>query len=352
MTRVVLAAVGLSLAFQTYAFAQSSVQTTDVMRRSTTTQSESKFHGSLAELSTYVGTGSFYVSGYRNPYTALAFYARPTYDLGTRFKLSVNARLFLTTEVTAPDDENGRRFYAYDPWVWLSAQNLHTFERPKIRISGTFRTVWPLSPESRYQHMLFAVGAGASVNRKFDFGQSADPNRQWSLSVSWGFIFSKYLHTSHFRGDGPGDTAGCRAPAALPASGASAGGAPAASEGDRCGGPANTNFSFQQAFVTNLARGKWSAGATLLVINSFKYAFPTDVFTPDAAVSLGRSDQTWGILSLGYQVRPQIGVSIGLSSLQPALDSRYRYPRFPFFDFSGTNASNYTNVFVSVNGTL
>ena len=352
MTRVVLAAVGLSLAFQTSAFAQSSVQTTEVTRRSTTTQSESKFHGSLAELSTYVGTGSFYVSGYRNPYTALALYARPTYDLGTRFKLALNARIFLVTELTSPDDANGQRFYAYDPWFWLSAQNLHTFERSKIRVSGTVRTVLPLSPESRYQNMLFAVGAGGSLNRKFDFGQAADPAAQWSLNVSWGFIFSKYVQTSHFRGNGPADMGACRAPGSLPAYGSSSGGTPAASEGDQCGGPANTNFSLQQAFVANLSRGKWSAGATLLVINSFKYAFPGDVFTADPAVSLGRTDQTWGILSVGYQVRPRIGVSIGLSSLQPALDSRYRYLRFPFFDFSGANANNYTNVFASINGTL
>jgi len=352
MTRVLLVAVGLSLAFQTYASAQSSVQTTDVTRRSVTTQSEGKFHGSLAELSTYVGSGSFYVSGYRNPYTALAFYARPTYDLGTPLKLAVNARVFVTTELTAPDDANGQRFYVYDPWFWLSAQNLHTFERPKIRISGTLRTVLPLSPESRYQHMLFAVGAGASVNRKFDFGQAVDPAAQWSLSVSWGFLFSKYVHTSHFRGDGPRDMSPCRAPGSLPASGQTGGGTPGASESDQCGGPANTNFSLQQAFVTNLARGKWSVGATLLVINSFKYAFPADVYTADPAVSLGRSDQTWGIIAVGYQVRPRIGVSIGLSSLQPALDSRYRYPRFPFFDFSGASANNYTNVFASINGTL
>jgi hypothetical protein len=352
MIRACLAAVCLCLTVQTYAWGQASVQTTDVTRRTTPAASENKFHGSLAELSTYVGSGSFYVSGYRNPYTALALYARPSYDLGTRFKLTVNARLFITTELTAPDDENGRRVYVYDPWVWLSAQNLHTFERSKLRISGTLRTVWPVSPESRYANMLFAAGAGPSLNRKFEFGQSADPAAQWSLSVSWGFIFSKYLHTSHFRGDGPGDTTGCRAPSSLPASGASAGGAPAASDSDRCGGPANTNFALQQAFVANLARGKWSVGATLLVINTFKYAFPADVYTADAAATLGRSDQTWGIMTLGYQVRPQIGVAIGLSSLQPALDSRYRYPRFPFFDFSGANAHNYTNVFVSVNGTL
>ena len=61
---------------------------------------------------------------------------------------------------------------------------------------------------------------------------------------------------------------------------------------------------------------------------------------------------TWGILTVGYEVRPHLGVAVGISSQQPALDARYRYPRFPFFDFSGTNANNFTQVFAAVNGTL
>ena len=48
-----------------------------------------------------------------------------------------------------------------------------------------------------------------------------------------------------------------------------------------------------------------------------------------------------------------MGVSAGISSLQPALDSRYRYPRFPFFDLSGgANANNFTQFFVGVNGSI
>jgi hypothetical protein len=351
MTRACLAAACLVLAVQSVAWGQGTVQTTDVTRTASSPH-ESKFKGSLAELSTYIGSGSFYASGYYNRYAALAIYVRPTYDLGTRFKLSVNARLFVTTELTSPDDVNGRRLYLYDPWFWLSAQNLHTFERSKIRIGGTVRTVVPLSPESRYANMLLAAGAGFNVNRKFEFGQSPDPDKRWSLAVSWGFIFSKYLQTSHFRGSGPGDTTGCLAPDVVPASGVSAGGAPSASDADRCGGPANTNFALQDAFIANLARGKWSLGMTLLIINNFKYPFPNDVLTADNAAVVGRSDQTWGILSVGYQLRPRIGLSAGLSSLQPALDARYQYPRFPFYDFSGANANNFTSVFVSINGSL
>ena len=41
-----------------------------------------------------------------------------------------------------------------------------------------------------------------------------------------------------------------------------------------------------------------------------------------------------------------------IASLQPALDSRYRYPRFPWWDFSSGNFNNYSQVFFSVSGNL
>ena len=49
---------------------------------------QQRFAGSTAELSTYVGTGSLYTSGYRDPYVSNAFYLRPQYNLGTRYKFS------------------------------------------------------------------------------------------------------------------------------------------------------------------------------------------------------------------------------------------------------------------------
>jgi hypothetical protein len=311
-----------------------------------------KFEGSYAELSSYIGSGTFYVSGYSDPYVSLAIYAKPTYDLGTRYKLALRARLYVEEEFTKPDNPAGRHFYPYDPWVWLAADNLHTFERSKIRIGGIFRTILPLSYESRYQNMILAVGAGPTVNRDFEWGQVNDEARKWTLKLSYAFTFYKDFQTSHFRGSGPGDTTGCLAPSSQGAGGISAGGGPAAAAADRCGGPANTNVSLTDTFYAQLARGKLSLTMTLLIQNNFEYGFPADALQANQAVPTGRTDLTWGILSLGYQYRPHIGFSVGVSSIQPALDARFRYPRNPFFDLSGPVANNFTQVFLGMNGTL
>jgi len=45
-------------------------------------------------------------------------------------------------------------------------------------------------------------------------------------------------------------------------------------------------------------------------------------------------------------------LKVGISSFQPALDAESRNLRFPFFDFNGANANNYTQGFVSLTGTL
>ena len=320
----------------------------------TASDSDSKFRGSVLDASTYIGSGSFYTSGYRNRYASLALFARPSYQLGTRYKLSLNARIFLEQELTSPDNPNARRFYPYDPWVWLSAANLHTFERSKIRIGGVARAIVPLSPESRYQHMLLGAGVGFNVNRVFELGAVNDEARKWTLALTYGTVFVKYLQTSNFRGSGPSDNSFCSAPGSASTGGAAAaGGEPGASDADRCGGPANTNFALSHVFIAALSRGVWSFSATLLVSNTFKYAFPDDALTADNATLRGRSDTTWGILSASYHWRKNLGFSLGLSSLQPALDSRYRYPRFPFFDLSGgLNFNNFTQLFASVNGSI
>lgn len=313
-----------------------------------------RFSGSAAEVSSYIGSGTFYDSGYHDPYVSIAVFLRPTYDLGTRYKLALSGRIYFETELTEPDNPNGRHFYPYDPWLWLTAQNLHTFQRSKIRIGGVLRSIIPVSYESRYQHLIFGMGAGLNANRVFNLGHAAEKTRQWTLTVSLATLFYKYFHSSDFRGSGPGDTSGCRAPESAGLGGATASdGMPAVSASDRCGGPANPNFSFQNGGVVAVARGKLSLTTTLLVINTFSDEIPLDQYTSVNAVAQGRTDTTWGIVALGYQLRPHIGFSAGISSQQPALNARYSSPRFPFFDLSGgLNANNYTQLFVSVSGTL
>jgi hypothetical protein len=357
MTRACLAAVCLVLALQATAWGQAamqSTQSTDVTRTAGSAQPAgrfAKFTGSSVQLATYVGTGSFYVSGYRNPFASLALFAIPAYDLGTKYKLAIRGRIILEQELTTPDTPNGRRFYPYDPWFWLAADNLRTFERTKIKLGGIVRTILPVSYESRYNNLLFGAAIGMSVSREFEFGQVNDEARKWTLRLSWAPMFTKYFYTSPFRGDGPGDTTGCLAPSSAAGTVGTAG--PTSSEADRCGGPLNTNYAVANSFLAGLIRGKVSLMVSLYIANAVKFGFPEDAFTADNAVPVGRTDTTWGIIAATYKYRPHMGLSVGISSLQPALDSRYRYPRFPFFDLSGgANANNFTQFFMSVNGSI
>ena len=310
---------------------------------------EDKFAGSYAELSSFVGTGTFYVGGYHNPYVSNALYLKPNYQLGTKRDLTLSARVYLEAEYTQPDNTQARRFYPLDVWLTLAARNLYTGPRSKIRFAGMTRVVVPTSYESRYAHLLTGIGIGGSASRPFQLGQPDARGKRWELALSLGATFTKSFHSSVLRGSGPGDTTGCMASQTLPTESSAA--SPSGAGSDRCGGPLNTSFSVLTSAGASLTRGPWSLSATAILINQFRYTAPTDAFAA-TDVPLGRDDSTWGIIAVGYDIRAHLGVAAGVSSLQPALDARYRYPRFPFFDFSGTNANNFTQVFANINGTL
>jgi hypothetical protein len=279
------------------------------------TSLEKQFAGTYAEFDTFVGGGTFY-RRYSDPYVS---------------------------------NPQARRFYPLDPWFWLSAKNLYTEPRSRIRFGGQARVVLPLSYESRYQHVLAGVGLGVNATRESAFGRPDAKGKRWGLSVTLAFVGVKNFNTSVLRGNGPGDTTGCMTapPAATEANAAE----PGAASSDRCGGPLNTNFSLLSAGSVNLTRGRWAAGATLYLINSFRYAAPTDAFS-STNTPLGREDLTWGILTLAYEIRQHLALAVGLSSQQPALDARYRYPRFPFFDFTGSNANNFSQAFIGITGSI
>jgi hypothetical protein len=314
---------------------------------------QKKLAGSFVALGTYVGTGTFYVSGYRNPFLSNVLFLRPIYQLGTKYNLTLNGRFYLEEEYTQPDNVQARRLNPFDAWLWLAAKNLYTEPRSKIRIGGTARLVLPTSYESRYAHLIGGVTAGGSATRPFEFGAPDARGKRWELALTLGTLFTKNLHTSVLRGNGPGDSTGCLASSSLPA-GASAsgsGGVPAGAGSDRCGGPLNTSFELMTTGAGALKRGRFDLSVSLSIINQFRYSAPVDAFSA-TDTPLGREDRTWGIVSLGYEITPHLGVVAGVASLQPALDARYRYPRFPFFDFSGANANNFTQFFVQVSGTL
>jgi len=330
---------------------QSGTLTTTADDQAKKTWLEQRFGGSIAELTTYVGTGTFYTSGYRDPYISNALFFRPQYNLGTKYKLALRARVYLEEEYTTPDTSNGRRFYPLDTIFYLNARNLYTGARSKVTFFGGGRVVVPTSYESRYAHLVTTLGLSAGATRTFEFGRPDAQGKRWGLNLLYAQIADKALRTSAVRGSFPGDTNGCRTTGPAGETG-SAGGA----ESDRCGGPLNTSYSFAETGIASLTRGRVSLTVSLIVINEFKYSIDADRYTMLVAQSnqrpTGRADFTWGVTSLAYEITDKVSVSLGVASYQPAMDSRQQNLRFPFFDFNGTNADNFTQVSVGVSGTL
>ncbi len=315
---------------------------------------QQRFGGSFADLSTYVGSGSFYSSGYSDPYVSNALFLRPTFSLGTRFKLSLNARSYLEEEYTKSDLPNGRSFSPSDTWLYLQAKNLYTIPRAKVTFGGTVRVVLPTSYESQYAHLVTGLGVTGTVRRSFEFGAPNAQGKRWELTLAGGTGIVKFMRTSPLRGGHPGDSTGCR-DGAGPSGSASAGGP---SETDHCGGPLSTSYAVTSLGTAALSHGRYSLSVSLSIINEFKYTVEASAFSQALAtnelnqVPMGRADLTWGIIALGYELTDHWSLSLGVASFQPALDSRYQHLRFPFFDFSGPNANNMTQAFLGVSGTL
>ena len=312
---------------------------------------EQRFAGSFAEVTTYIGSGTFYTSGYRDPYVSNAFYVRPQYDLGTKYKLALAGRVYVEEEYTTSDLPNGRRFNPLDSYLYLTAKNLYTMPRAKVKFSGGLRAAVPVSYESRYAHLVTTLGVSLAASRAFDFGRPDAQGKRWNLALTLGEGFAKALRTSAIRGNFPGDSTGCR-----PTGPAGYTGSAGAAENDRCGGPLSTSYAITTSGSVALSRGRYSLSVSLIVLNEFKYSIDADTYRRIVAMSnqtaTGRSDITWGIISAGYDITDHFALSVGLASYQPALDSRYQNLRFPFFDFSGANANNYTQLLVGVTGTL
>jgi hypothetical protein len=311
---------------------------------------QQRFTGSWVNVSAYSGTSTFYSSGYRDPYVSNVVYLKPYFQLGTKYDLSLAARVILEEELTLPDTPNGRRFYPEDTWLSLGAKNLYTAPRAKIKIGGGTKIVLPTSYESLYSHLVFGLGASLGASRPFEFGKPDAQGKRWSLVLTLGSSFTKNFHTSEVRGNFPGDTTGCRETG--PAG--NVGGPSGVSGNDRCGGPLNTSFSVLSSGGVELARGRYSLSVNLIIINNFRYSVDSSVWATTMLneVPMGRQDYSWGLITLSRDFNAHLSASAGIASYQPALDSRYQNLRFPFFDFSGANANNFTQLFLGLTGTL
>jgi len=199
-----------SLAFASSAFAQGAVRdssgtlTAHSEDEAKKSWLEQKFGGSTTEVSTYVGSGTFYTSGARDPYVSNALFARPQYNIGTKYKLAVAARIYFEEEYTTPDTLNGRRWNLQDSILYLNAKNLYTMPRAKVTFGVSARAAIPLSFESRYSHMVTSFGLNPSATWNHEFGRADAQGKRWNIMLLYSQGFAKPLYTSEFRGLGPG----------------------------------------------------------------------------------------------------------------------------------------------------
>ena len=155
------------------------------------------------------------------------------------------------------------------------------------------RGVVPVSYESRYRQLdVRSGGGGFSANREFEFGQRQRRGAQVVAEAVWSPVFTKNFHTSHFRGERPGDTTGCLAPASAAAPGAG----PAAGRRRRTRSSAAGRPTPTIAFPIRSRRTLARQGVAFVPSTSrttFKYGFPEDTlrritrFRRAAATDLG-----------------------------------------------------------------
>ena len=278
-------------------------------------------------------------------------YLRPQYDLGTKYKLALAGRVYVEEEYTTPDTPNGRRFYPLDSYVYLTAKNLYTMPRAKVKFSGGVRAGVPVSYESRYAHLITTLGASLSANRGFELGRPDAQGKRWNLTLSLGEGFCKALRTSAVRGNFPGDTTGCRTtgPAGFT-------GSAGAAENDRCGGPLSTSYAITTSGSVALSRGRYSLSVSLIVLNEFKYSIDPDTYQRVVAMSnqavTGRSDITWGIIPPPSNLMTPFPFSWGSRATSPPSTPATGTRAFPSSISPVPTPTTSRSCFVNVNGTL
>jgi long-subunit fatty acid transport protein len=295
-------------------------------------------HASIA-LSTIVGEATFVANRDTNDaVVAQSVSLGPSYRLTDH--VSVGLGWSLGWEYTTPDGPPGapvnRRYSPSDISGSISHSDLWSDHRSGLRLSGSIRAIAPTSFESRQNHTITNVTVSPSLSRAF---------LKDRLTLSYGFGFTKYFPAQATRG-----FVGCADdPSFLHPPGQEQ----PSTDSQRCGGGGmNTNFSISNSLGGSYKfTDKLSGSIGIGLSRAWK-------FTPDGPVGssgepglTGGLWQTTGDLSMSYAINDTYSVSGGVSSGQPALDSRQSRPRFPLFDFE-TPANGFTTFGVTLSGRI
>lgn len=275
-----------------------------------------RFRGSLAALSTYMGSGTFVLDNYsNNPFVSQELLLRPRLWVGEQQNLQL--LWLLECEYTEPDGQTGHRCSPSD--MRLSYHHINLWQDPWIegRLMGSLQVWLPTSYESQSSSTVMNLRASLLYLATVLAAR---------LQLSWGFSLQKYLPSDKVRSPRDDSSGGTGIPVCLSRPGAGEGACGS-------GGPLNDNWLLINAlgaqwyFQPNL----WLS-LSLSIWNFFRYS--VDELGSDSELpAAGRADLTWGTLELGYQWRRHYVFAFGLTSRQPALTADGKAPRFPFWDF-------------------
>ncbi|MEK6608413.1 MAG: hypothetical protein AABZ30_12190 [Myxococcota bacterium] len=287
------------------------------------------------ELSNSLGLGTFVENDYSDaPFFGQALDINPTYKLTD--DISADVDWILAWEYTTPDNPTGRRYTPSDVVFRVAHSSLLKDARfTGLTVTSSVLAIAPTSYESRFRGTVTNLTGRIGVNRPF-LGDRLTP--------SYRFSATKYLPTQQSPGfltdpeeqEEIADDQGHLLVACSVAR-------------DACAGTAGINPSYS---FTNRARvdykvtSKFSAKLILDVTNIFKFETP-EAFSDPNLPSRGRVDMTAGVFELVYSLHERLDLKAGVTSEQPALDSRNDGLRFPFFDFESPS-NNFTQFYLSV----
>lgn len=291
-----------------------------------------RFAASRASLISYVGSGTFVSNPYSDdPLFSQALSLHPRFALSR--ELSAAAGFTLECEFTEPNNPNARRCAPGDLSLSLSAADLVRDPWLDGQVRGTFSILLPTSQESRWNHTVVNLRAGAGYGATF-----FDDH----LSAGLSFGVQKYLHTQKTRGPLGSEPGGGDFPNFLVRRSATEDGSTGS------GGRYNDNWAFiSSANVGWKFTDELSAAVSFGLYNYLRYSAPDDIFADDSRPLAGRTDVTTGSLEVSWTPLAHFAVDLGVTSAQPALTADGKSLRFPFYDFISPS-NNFTRWYLAV----
>jgi len=255
-----------------------------------------------------------------NPYFAQSVSIGPRYSLAPRLTLGLGWSL--GWEYTAPERQSGRRYSPSDVSGSISHSELWGSEPLGLKLSGSLTAIAPTSFESRANNTVTNLTASPSLIKSLGD----------RLRLSYTFSFTKYLPYRQHGGDDQTlyDDDGILLCA-----------------DDNCRSGQNRNFSLRNAVgLSYQFTDKLTGLLRLGISHAWSFAPEGGSWTNQRAL-----DATSGSIGVSYAVNETYTVSGGVSSGQPALDSRGVRPRFPFADFESP-ANGFTSFGLTITGKI